>query len=88
MLGVVLLVQQIEGHVLQPLVMGTAVKVHPLAVVLSVVAFSASRAFRRSVRSTVGRDIQCHGQYVASGDGVGIRRRALGWGGTTDTAQH
>jgi predicted PurR-regulated permease PerM len=40
MLGVVLLVQQIEGHVLQPLVMGTAVKVHPLAVVLSVTAFS------------------------------------------------
>ncbi|WP_167131431.1 AI-2E family transporter [Paramicrobacterium chengjingii] len=36
MLGVVLLVQQIEGHVLQPLLMGTAVKVHPLGVVLVV----------------------------------------------------
>ncbi|MBF4568642.1 AI-2E family transporter [Plantibacter sp. VKM Ac-2880] len=36
MLGVVLLVQQLEGHVLQPLIMGTAVKVHPLAVVLAV----------------------------------------------------
>ncbi|MCS5734252.1 AI-2E family transporter [Herbiconiux daphne] len=36
MLGIVLLVQQIEGHILQPLVMGTAVKVHPLAVVLAV----------------------------------------------------
>lgn len=36
LLGIVLLVQQIEGHVLQPLVMGSAVKVHPLAVVLSV----------------------------------------------------
>lgn len=36
MLGVVILVQQIEGHVLQPFVMGTAVKVHPLAVVLGV----------------------------------------------------
>ena len=36
MLGIVLLVQQVEGHVLQPLVMGTAVKVHPLAVVLAV----------------------------------------------------
>ncbi|MEY2848220.1 MAG: hypothetical protein RI885_885 [Actinomycetota bacterium] len=34
----VLVVQQIEGHVLQPLVMGTAVKVHPLAVVLAVAA--------------------------------------------------
>lgn len=40
MLGVVLLVQQLEGHVLQPLVMGTAVKVHPLAVVLSVAGAS------------------------------------------------
>ncbi|NQX29436.1 AI-2E family transporter [Microbacteriaceae bacterium VKM Ac-2854] len=36
MLIVVLAVQQIEGHILQPLVMGTAVKVHPLAVVLAV----------------------------------------------------
>jgi predicted PurR-regulated permease PerM len=40
MLGVVLLVQQVEGHVLQPLVMGTAVKVHPLAVVFAVAAGS------------------------------------------------
>ena len=38
MLGVVLLVQQVEGHVLQPLVLGTAVKVHPLAVVFAVAA--------------------------------------------------
>ena len=36
MLGIVLLVQQIEGHVLQPLIMGTAVKIHPLAVVIAV----------------------------------------------------
>lgn len=36
MLGVVLFVQQLEGHVLQPLLMGSAVKVHPLAVVLVV----------------------------------------------------
>lgn len=36
MLGAVLVVQEIEGHVLQPLIMGTAVKVHPLAVVLAV----------------------------------------------------
>jgi len=40
MLGVVLLVQQVEGHVLQPLIMGTAVKVHPLGVVLAVAAGS------------------------------------------------
>jgi len=36
MLIVVLGVQQLEGHVLQPLMMGAAVKVHPLAVVLVV----------------------------------------------------
>ncbi|MET0304007.1 MAG: AI-2E family transporter [Microbacteriaceae bacterium] len=36
MLGIVILVQQVEGHVLQPLVMGTAVKIHPLAVVVAV----------------------------------------------------
>lgn len=40
MLGIVLLVQQLEGNVLQPLVMGTAVEVHPLAVVLAVGAGS------------------------------------------------
>ncbi len=38
MLAIVILVQQLEGHVLQPFIMGTAVKVHPLAVVLSVAA--------------------------------------------------
>jgi len=38
MLAIVLLVQQIEGHVLQPLVLGTAVKVHALAVVFGVAA--------------------------------------------------
>jgi len=36
MLGVVILVQQVEGHVLQPLLVGAAVKVHPVAVVLAV----------------------------------------------------
>jgi putative heme transporter len=36
MLIVVLGVQQVEGHILQPLLMGSAVKVHPLAVVLVV----------------------------------------------------
>lgn len=36
MLGIVLLVQQIESHVLQPLIMGKAVSLHPLAVIFSV----------------------------------------------------
>ena len=36
MIGIVLLVQQIESHVLQPLIMGKAVSLHPLAVIFSV----------------------------------------------------
>lgn len=36
MLLIVVLVNQIEGHVLQPLVMGNAVRVHPLGVVVGV----------------------------------------------------
>jgi putative heme transporter len=37
-LGLIILVQQLEGHVLQPLVMGRAVSIHPLAVVLAIAA--------------------------------------------------
>jgi predicted PurR-regulated permease PerM len=37
-LGVVLLVMQLEGHVFSPLLLGRAVRVHPLAVVLSIAA--------------------------------------------------
>ncbi|MCC5673125.1 AI-2E family transporter [Kocuria rhizophila] len=36
MLGVVLLVQQIESNILQPLIMGKAVSLHPVAVLLAV----------------------------------------------------
>jgi predicted PurR-regulated permease PerM len=35
-LAIVIAVQQIEGHVLQPVLMGRAVALHPLAVVLAV----------------------------------------------------
>lgn len=38
MVGVVLLVQQIESNILQPIVMGKAVRLHPLAVILAVTA--------------------------------------------------
>jgi putative heme transporter len=36
MLGVVIAVQQLEGHILQPLIMGRAVALHPLAVILAI----------------------------------------------------
>ncbi|MBP1785925.1 MULTISPECIES: AI-2E family transporter [Micromonospora] len=37
-LGVVVGVQQVEGHVLQPLIMGRAVAIHPLAVIIGIAA--------------------------------------------------
>jgi predicted PurR-regulated permease PerM len=40
MLGIVLLVQQLESHILQPLIMGKAVALHPVAVILAVAAGS------------------------------------------------
>lgn len=41
MLGVVLLVQQVESHGLQPFLMGRAVNLHPLAVLIAVVVGSS-----------------------------------------------
>jgi predicted PurR-regulated permease PerM len=40
MLGIVLLVQQLESHLLQPFIMGRAVNLHPVAVILAVTAGS------------------------------------------------
>ncbi|HEU4347490.1 MAG TPA: AI-2E family transporter [Actinoplanes sp.] len=37
-LGAVILVQQIEGHILQPLIMGRAVAIHPLVVIIGIAA--------------------------------------------------
>ena len=55
MLGVVILVQQIEGHVLQPFLMGRWVSVHPLGVIVAIgcgvlVAGHRGRAGRRTAR--------------------------------------
>ncbi|WP_350270435.1 AI-2E family transporter [Brevibacterium sp. CBA3109] len=41
LLGIVILVQQIESHVLHPLLTGSRVKIHPLAVILGVTAGAA-----------------------------------------------
>ncbi len=38
MIGIVIGVQQLESHVLQPFLLGRAVRVHPLAVILSIAA--------------------------------------------------
>ena len=37
-LGLIIAIQQLEAHVLQPFVMGRAVSLHPLAVVLGIAA--------------------------------------------------
>ncbi|WFR68376.1 AI-2E family transporter [Curtobacterium flaccumfaciens] len=52
MLGIVVLVQQLESHVLHPFLTGTAVKVHPLGVVLGVTAGT-------TVAGVVGRSSRC-----------------------------
>ena len=36
LLGAVIVVQQLEGHVLQPLIMGRAVAIHPLVVIIGI----------------------------------------------------
>lgn len=36
LLGAVILIQQIEGHILQPLIMGRAVAIHPLVVIIGI----------------------------------------------------
>ncbi len=86
MLGIVLLVQQVEGHVLQPLVLGTAVKVHPLAVVFAVGGrWLPRRDPRRAVRGAVHRDAQCRRQvhrlrgvaHESRSDGQGAVPRCL-----------
>nr|MBA2531646.1 AI-2E family transporter [Nocardioidaceae bacterium] len=38
MLGAVVLVQQIEAHVLQPFLLGRLVSLHPLAVIIAIAA--------------------------------------------------
>ncbi|KQP97528.1 MULTISPECIES: AI-2E family transporter [unclassified Rathayibacter] len=68
LLIVVLGVQQLEGHILQPLIMGSAVKVHPLAVVLavaggSIVAGIAGAFFAVPFVATLNVMVK----YVASG---------------------
>jgi len=69
MLGVVLLVQQLEGHVLQPLVMGTAVKVHPLAVVFAVAAGSFTAGIAGALFAVpIIAVLNVMVKYIASGE--------------------
>ena len=70
MLGGVLLVHLLEAHVLQPLVMGGAVKVHPLAVVFAVAAGSLVAGIPGALFAVpTAATVNVMVKYVASGRG-------------------
>jgi predicted PurR-regulated permease PerM len=76
MLLIVLVVQQIEGHLLQPLLMGHAVSLHPVAVVLAVAAGSFAAGIVGAlfavpivaVLNTVTLYLHGHDKFPALGD--------------------
>ncbi len=88
-LGLIIAVQQLEGHVLQPLVMGRAVSIHPLAVVLAIAAGAVSAgivgallavpavAFLNSaIRVLLARDPAAEEAAQATGDEAVITAKA------------
>jgi putative heme transporter len=84
MLLIVLLVQQVEGHVLQPLLMGHAVSLHPVAVVLAVAAGSLAAGIVGAlfavpivaVVNTVVLYLHGHDKFPALGDDDHLDLRA------------
>lgn len=88
MLGVVLLVQQVEGHVLQPFLMGHAVSLHPVAVLLSVTAGSMAAGIVgalfavpiAAVANTVVLYLHGHDKFPDLGTDDHVRLRPLGGG--------
>ena len=90
-LGLIIAVQQLEGHVLQPLVMGRAVSIHPLAVVLGIstggvlagivgalLAVPTIAFFNSAVRVLMERDedVGGPGETPAEDESVGISAEA------------
>lgn len=87
-LGLILAVQQLEGHVLQPLVMGRAVSIHPLAVVLAIagggvlagivgalLAVPAVAFLNSAIRVLLARDQQAEVQQLEADDGPRIQAK-------------
>ena len=80
-LGLIIAVQQLEAHVLQPIVMGRAVSVHPLAVVLAiagggVLAGIVGAVLSGPVVAAVGAGAAGERRRTAGGQGQpGDRRR-------------
>ena len=73
MLGGVILVQQIEGHILQPFLMGRWVSVHPLAVIVAIgcgvlVAGIAGALIAVPLAATANAVVQHLSTYTEVGD--------------------
>jgi predicted PurR-regulated permease PerM len=69
MLGGVIAVQQLEAHILQPFLMGHAVRVHPLAVILSIGAGVLLAGIVGGLFAVpLAAIVNVVGQYLASGE--------------------
>lgn len=85
-LGLIIAVQQLEGHVLQPLVMGRAVSIHPLAIVLviaggavlagipgALLAVPALAFFNSAMRVLLAEDPESEEAALAAADGPFVK---------------
>ena len=71
-LGLLIVINQLEAHLLQPLVMGRAVSIHPLGVVLAISDRRRARGDRRRLaRGSDGRVPQQRGAGAAGPGSVG-----------------
>ncbi|MBS1691595.1 MAG: AI-2E family transporter [Actinobacteria bacterium] len=88
-LGLIIAVQQLEGHVLQPLVMGRAVSIHPLAIVLAIaggavlagivgalLAVPALAFLNSAMRVLLASDPDAEAELLEAEDGPAIRAEA------------
>ncbi|MCV7281640.1 AI-2E family transporter [Mycolicibacterium flavescens] len=88
-LGLIIAVQQLEGHVLQPLVMGRAVSIHPLAIVLviagggvlagivgALLAVPALAFINSAMRVLLARDPSAEKQALDEDDGPLVKAEA------------
>lgn len=87
LLIIVLAVQQLEGHVLQPLLLGRAVKVHPLAVVFGIAAGTLLAGIIGALIAVpIVAVISTVGRYLAGGDEPTPPAEPASSGGATSTA--
>lgn len=90
-LALVLLVQQLEGNVLEPYVLGRSIRLHPLVILMSITAGSVTLGILGAflavpVVAVAARTIEILRDGGADGDGDGHGARASGGGDETDRA--